>query len=293
MGILFRLAMRDVKVYLRDRTSVFFSFLSVLVIIGMYALFLGDTTGRSIENAVGGKVEGVRWLVDAWIMAGILVVNAQTVTLGALGVLVEDESRKRLGAFLVAPIRRSRLVQGYLLAAMIVGLLLGTVTLVLTQVYIVAKGGQFLPPLALLRAFALQVLNVFSSGCIVFFFVSFVRTPGAFGTLSTIMGTMVGFLAGIYLPVGVMPTAVQAVMKFIPLTHAAALMRQVFMEAPMDQVFAGAPAGVREEISEIFGVTVKMYGSTVSEAVMMAIVAGSGVLFLVLSVLRMNRRRLG
>ncbi len=305
MDTLFRLTLRDVRVYLRDRASVFFSFLSILIIIGMYALFLGDNTARSIENAVqaahGGsgdiRIDGVKWMVDAWIMAGILVVNALTVTLGALGVLVDDESRKRLGAFLVAPVKRGRLVQGYLLAAMLVGLLLGMATLAVSQLYIVLKGGELLSFSALVRAMGLQVLNVFSSGCIVFFFVSFVRTPGAFGTLSTIMGTLVGFLAGIYMPVGAMPPAVQTVMKFVPLTHAAALMRQVFMAAPMERVFESVPPqaaeGVRNEIEEVFGVRIFVDGSALSTTVMLGIVAGAGLLFLILSILRMNRRKLG
>jgi len=293
MDSLLRLTIRDARVYLRDRTSVFFSLLSVLIIVGMYALFLGDSTVRSIENNLGGSVEGVHWMVDAWIMAGILAVSSMTVTLGALGVLVDDESRKRLGAFLVAPVKRSRLVQGYLLAAMVVGLLLGMVTLLVSQLYIVLKGGSFLAPAALAKAALLQILNVFSSGCIAFFFVSFVRTSGAFGTLSTIVGTLVGFLAGIYLPVGAMPKGVQSVMKFIPMTHSAALMRQVFMEAPMEQVFDGAPEGLRQEIEIVFGIQVKIGEQIVSPAWMLGIVAAAGVLFLLLSILRMNRRKLG
>lgn len=293
MDTLLRLSVRNVKVYLRDRASVFFSFLSVLIIIGMYALFLGDSTERSIQNSIGSAVEGVRWLVDSWIMAGILVVNSLTVTLGALGVLVDDESRKRLGAFLVAPIKRRTLVYGYLTSAMLVGLLLGMVTLLASQLYIVVKGGEFLSLPSLALAAALQVLNVFSSGCIVFFFVSFVRTPGAFGTLSTLMGTLVGFLAGIFMPIGAMPAAVQAVMKFIPLTHAAALMRQVYMEAPLNAVFEHAPEGVREEVETVLAVRLFMRGESVGVPLMLGIVAGAGLIFLVLSVLRFRRRKLG
>ena len=112
MDSLLRLTIRDARVYLRDRTSVFFSLLSVLIIVGMYALFLGDSTVRSIENNLGGSVEGVHWMVDAWIMAGILAVSSMTVTLGALGVLVDDESRKRLGAFLVAPVKQAGWCRG-------------------------------------------------------------------------------------------------------------------------------------------------------------------------------------
>ena len=33
---------RNVRLFFRDRSAVFFSLLAVLIIIGLYALFLGD-----------------------------------------------------------------------------------------------------------------------------------------------------------------------------------------------------------------------------------------------------------
>lgn len=293
MDMVLRLAGRNIKVYLRDRTSVFFSFLSVLIIIGLYVLFLGDMTAGNVENAIGGNREGVRWMVDAWIMSGVLVVNAMTVPLGALGVMVDDRSKKRLGSFLVAPVQRSKIVQGYLISAIVVGILLGTVTLILSQLYIVLNGGELLQLKSLAMAFGLQLLNVFSSGCIVFFLISWVKTPNAFGTLSTMIGTLVGFLAGVYIPVGVMPPAVQTVMKFNPLTHGAALMRQIYMDVPMDRIMEGAPPEARLNLEEMFGIRIFVDGSALSTGVMLAVIVGVGAIFLFASILRTRRMHLG
>ena len=232
-------------------------------------------------------------MVDTWIMSGIMVVNAMTVTLGALGVLVDDEGLGRLSSFMVSPVPRRKIVQGYLLAAMAIGLLMGLATLLLSQLYVVANGGEFLPPAALLHVFALQVLNVFSSGSIVFFLVSWVHTPNAFGALSTMVGTLIGFLAGVYIPVGVMPAAIQTVMKFNPLTHGAALMRQAYMEAPLNELLNGAPPEVRAQLEETFGIQIFRNGEALSSEIMLAIVAGAGILFLILSIIRMNNRKLG
>ena len=84
MAVLLQLVRRNILNYLRDKASVFFSFLSVIIIILMYILFLGKMQIDNLEGAFEG-VEGVGWLVSSWIMAGFLTVSIITVPLGALG----------------------------------------------------------------------------------------------------------------------------------------------------------------------------------------------------------------
>ena len=43
-------ASRVLKIYLRDKTAVFFSLLSSFIIIGLYILFLGETYSSSFEQ---------------------------------------------------------------------------------------------------------------------------------------------------------------------------------------------------------------------------------------------------
>jgi multidrug/hemolysin transport system permease protein len=292
MAMILHLASRNMKVYLRDRTAVFFSMLSVFIIIGLYALFLGSNMVQWVEQSAGEGVRGARWLVDAWIMAGILIVNSITVTLGMFGIMIEDESKKRLNGFLVAPVSRGKLVAGYLVAAVAVGILLSLLALILAEIYIAANGGSLLTPLALLKVLGLLVYNVLASSCLIFFLVSLVRTASGFSTLSTILGTVIGFITGIYMPIGMFPEAVQTLIKVIPATYAAALMRTIMMEAPLQQVFSGAPREAYDEFTKAFGMRV-FFGSTeVMAGTMLVIIGAAGVLFLVLSILRMSRRKM-
>ncbi len=293
MRAIMTLVGRNLRVFLRDKTSVFFSLLAVFIIIGLYALFLGDVTLRSIESEMPQGTEGIRWMVDSWIMAGILAVNAVTVTLGMFGVMIEDEEKKRLGGFLVAPIRRSQLTAGYLGASWVAGFLLCVLTLVLAEIYIVSSGGELLPLDTMLKVLGLTALQVFSASTMVFFLVSFIRSSSGFATLSTVLGTVIGFLTGIYIPIGSLPKAVQSVVKLIPSSHAAALMRQMFMEEPMNKVFGGsAPEELRSGFMQSFGAELTMGDQVISVPVMLLVIGGSGLLFMLLSVWRMNRRRL-
>jgi multidrug/hemolysin transport system permease protein len=294
MRMIMHLAARNIRVYLRDRTAVFFSLLSVFIIIGLYAVFLGATNVRSIENmAKGANASDVRWLVDSWIMAGILVVNSITVSLGLFGIMIDDEAKKRIHAYLVAPVSRGRLVAGYLVASNAVGLLLSGVAFVLVELYIVVSGGHLLSLDQMVKVIGLLIINVISSSSIVFFLVSFIRSASAFSTLSTILGTIIGFITGIYVPVGVLPEFLQTIIKFVPATHSAAMLRQIFMAEPLKLVFANAPAGVQTEYTRIYGVDVIVSGKPLSMLVMLGIVIGTGLIFLVFSILRMRQRKIG
>ena len=86
---MFNLAVRNMKLYFRDKTSVFFSLLGVLVIIGLYIIFLGEQVQGSL-----GDLPGARFLMDSWIMSGVIAVTSITTTMGAFGQMVDDKVKK-------------------------------------------------------------------------------------------------------------------------------------------------------------------------------------------------------
>lgn len=129
-------AKRTLRLYFRDKTSVFFSLLAVLIIIGLYVLFLGDI----IQGGLDG-LPGARFLMDSWIMAGLLAVASITTTMGAFGIMVEDKSKRILKDFSASPIKRSSLVGGYLMGTFLVGMIMTLITFVFAEAYIVAYGG--------------------------------------------------------------------------------------------------------------------------------------------------------
>ena len=279
-------AKRNLRVFFRDRTSVFFSLMAVFIIIGLYVLFLGDVWTGSIKG-----LSGVRFIMDSWIMAGLLAVTSVTTTMGAFGSMVEDKAKKISKDFYSSPIRRSSLTAGYIISSYIIGIIMTLITVLLAELYIVAYGGSFLSLAALLKVVGLILLSTLSSTSLVLFIVSFFKSSSAFATASTIIGTMIGFLTGIYLPVGQLPGAVQWIVKVFPASHAAALLRQVMMEDALTRAFAGAGPGAREEFETFLGVTLNFGDKPVSALVSIVILVGSAVLFFSLSLLSISRKR--
>jgi multidrug/hemolysin transport system permease protein len=278
---------RNLWVFFRDRSAVFFSFLSVIIIIALYALFLADTQVKSLTSMVG-DVDDIRFLVDSWIMGGLLAVNTVTVSLGALAVMVQDQENKAMRDFMTAPIRRTTIVLSYIISAIIIGVVITVVGLFVMEIYIMLAGGQMLSMAAMAKTIGILLLCVINSTAMLFFITSFVRSSTAFSTVSTITGTMIGFLAGIYVPIGVLPQGVQYVIEIFPTSHGAVMLRQLFMEVPLAKVFENAPAEVLEEYNKVFGVEFYVGGEPLSNQMMILYLSVVTVVFILLSIWRVR-----
>jgi multidrug/hemolysin transport system permease protein len=289
-GAIMSMTTRNLKLFFRDKASVFFSLLSVVIIILLYAVFLGDVQVKGIEAAAGRAVVGAKWLVNAWILAGILAITTVTVSLGAYGTMVNDVMTGQVKDFFAAPVRRAEITAGYMVSAGLVSLIMSLVALVISEGYIVLSGGSLLSPLDLLQTFAVLAVSIFSYSSLVCFIASFIKSARAFGALSTIVGTMIGFLTGIYMPMGILPAFLNTVMKFLPFTYSAVWLRQIFTRAPMDQVFAGAQPEAARNYADFYGINLTIGTTPVEPWLMVVIIAGSGILFFALSVWRLSRK---
>lgn len=290
MNTLLILVNRNIKLYMRDRLSVFFSFLSALIIIMLYALFLRTNLVTSI-SAEASDVKYVSWFVDSWLLAGLIVVNSITVSLGVLGLMISDRTGNRLRSFLIAPISRITIVSGYLVAAWLIGTILTIMTFILGEIYIVINGGELLSILGMFQVIGLIFLNVFSSTSIIFFLVALMKSEGAYQTFSTIVGTVIGFVTGTYVPIGILSSSIQSITKLVPVTHGVALVRQVFMHEPTRRMFAGAPQDTILRFERFFGAQLFFGDYQCPPILMILILLLSGLVFMGLSVLVIIKRK--
>ncbi len=276
---------RNLKVFFRDRASVFFSLLSVFIIFVLYVLFLGDIWTSELP-----KVPGARALTDSWIMAGILAVTSMTTVMGAFGTMVDDRVHKIIKDFGASPISKGKIAGGYVLSSFIVGVLMSLIAFALSEGYVAARGGALLSPAAAFQVLGLILLSTICNTAMVSFLVSFFKSVNAFATASSILGTMIGFLTGIYLPIGMLPAPVQFFVKIFPVSHAALLIRRVMTEAPMQAVFTGAPDLIVQTFEDQMGIAFRFGFQTVPVYVSVIILAGTALLFYALAIVRFSRK---
>ncbi|HAV19648.1 MAG TPA: ABC transporter [Firmicutes bacterium] len=277
---------RNIKVYFRDRLAVFFSLLSVIIIFLLYALFLGG----SWMSAVPDQVSNGQSLLDSWLMAGILAVISLTTTTAGFGTMVDDKVKKIYKDFASSPMKRSHIVGGYILASYFIGVIMSLLALVFLDFYLLLRNGFILGLIPTIEAVGLILLSTLANSTMVFFIASFIKSQTAFATFSTILGTLIGFLSGIYMPVGMFPPAIQFVIKLIPVSHSAALFRRIIMSEPMAIAFNGAPSEVITSFEIDMGISFSIGNFTFSPLIQLGILFGTAILFFGLSLLVVSRK---
>ncbi len=288
---MFAFIKRNTKNFFKDKGAVFASLLTLIIIIGLYALFLGDQLSSGVEST---GIENPRIFTDSWIMAGLMAIMPLSSALGAVAV-VGDKSKGIIKDFYCSPISRSKITLGYILSLSAITLMLTLFGLVLGEIYIVANGGQLLSFMSLLKVLGVIVLDVLASTSMIMFFAMFINSEKAYSAICTVIGTLSGFIMGIYIPVGSLPESVGNVVKCFPLSHAGSVLRQIFMESSFEECFANVPAEVSAEVipalEKELGVVYSFGDHTVTNLESILILAGTAVVFFILTGIAARRKQ--
>lgn len=277
---------RNLKVFFRDKTAVFFSLLAVLIVLGLYIFFLGDVWIDSFPN-----IKGVKNLMNCWIIAELIGVTSVTANMGAFGTMIEDKSKNKIKDFYVLPIKKSKIVGGYIISSFIVGSMMSVVTLIISQIYLVYSGVDVLNFKELTEVFLIILMTSLSNSAMILFIVSLFSSEKAFSTASTIVGTLIGFITGIYLPISMLPDSVQIIVKLFPTSHGISILRQIFMKKQMDISFADVPTNYINEFKESMGVVYYINDKLVSNTASVFILIASTIIFFFLAVLILYKKK--
>jgi multidrug/hemolysin transport system permease protein len=274
------LTIRNLKLFFRDKPLVFFSFLSVIIILGLYVLFLGDINVLNIKSLIGKDIEGIDALVYGWMLPGVIAISTITLSLGNMGRLVDDARDETLSDFMVSPINRIQLVLSYVLSTIIIATMIDVLMFAASVVIVKLKGGPILDLNQILSSLGLILLLIISSSLLSLFLASFIRSPNTYGVANTIVGTFIGFVTGAYMPMGIMPKVIQDVFNSLPVSQGASLLRQIFLRDIIKEVFNGAPESVVLDYRYFQGIDLKILGHILTPSEMLiSIIAGIVVLF--------------
>lgn len=301
MKEIYCLSKRNMLLYIRDYVSVFFSILSMLIVLALMVIFLGSMNSENVVSALAASGGGrdtaadernAAWLIQMWTLAGILEVNAVTITLTLIGTMVQDEAKNRLACFYMAPVRRIQIALGYILAAWIVGTGMCVLTLALGEAYMALCGHPLLGVADCLKLCGMIVLNTFLYAALFYLLAMFIHSESAWSSMMTIIGTLVGFVGAIYLPMSMLPESVGSVLKCLPVLHGAAMMRGVCTKDAIARTFDGLPEIAGEQFREQMGVTIFIGNQEVSLQFQFLLIAIYAIMAVSISVWISKRRRL-
>lgn len=299
METILYLTKRNCKIFLRDRAAVFFSVLSMLIVLGLMVFFLGGMYSDGLVDILtkmGGERDraldekNAAYLVQLWTLGGILVVNSVTVTMTVLGNMVQDETRKRIMAFYVTPVNRVKLSLGYIFAAWLVGTGMCVLTLTVGEIYFLARGYGLLGAEILLKMVGIIALCAFTFSALGYLLALFVHSDSAWSGLLTVIGTLVGFLGGIYLSLDSLSENIQKILKCLPVLHGTSMMWSVCTKEAIGATFAGLPDVAGNAFRKEMGITLFWGEREILPWEQVAILVVYGIIAIVAAAL-VNRRR--
>ncbi|WP_217580745.1 ABC transporter permease [Lysinibacillus sp. GbtcB16] len=289
MEALISLVQRNSKVFRRDKTQVFFSLLSIIIVIVLYAVFLQKMQVDAIERITEATPEVIT-MVNEWVVAGLLSMIAVSTTLGAYGIAIKDQESKAMADFLTAPLSRSTIQMSYVLNALIIGSIFSFIALIGCEIFIVATGGKLLSLTHFVQVLGIILLSVLLASVLNLFLSLFVSTQNAFSTLGTIVGTLLGFLCGVYVPLGALPSFAQNLIMYFPVSHTTLLLRNTFMESSITNVFEGTPVSYVNDYKINYGIVYELHGNTLSASTSILIIVGTILILAIASILLFKRK---
>lgn len=294
------LTRRNCSVFLKDRAAVAFSLLSMFIVLMLMAVFLGKLNIDAVTELLteyGGvrnkeaDAENAACLVRYWALAGIMEVNAVTVTLTVMGTMVGDTAENRLASFYCAPVKKEVIALSYVTSACLIGMFFCMVTFAAALFYIGVAGGSMLSASAVMEMLFYIFVNVCIFSVIMFLAASFVKSSSAWSGVATVVGTLVGFAGAVYIPMGSLPKGAAEVLAYIPVLHGASLMRQSCCRDILEETFSGLPKGLMEGYEEQMGISVVMGDTTVSSQFQILFICAFGLAALAVMIGLGKRRR--
>ncbi|MDH6422293.1 ABC transporter permease [Aurantimicrobium minutum] len=291
MSFALTLTRRNLTIFFRDRAGVFFSILSALILIALYAFFLGNLQVKNLqEHFPHASTQDITWFVDSWVFAGITMITTLTASLSALSILVEDKSTDRFKDFLVSPASKADLILGYLLSSFAVAVIISSLVAVVGELFLLSQGYPTVSFGEALQILFYIALSSAAFSALASFLVTFLKSSGAFAALSAVIGTLVGFLAGAYIPPGTLPLNVMSVVNALPFAQSAMLIRQPFTAQATEKLIQGPGSEqAGEALRDFYGITANVADFQLTDSLAITILLITSVTFFVFGTYRIRR----
>lgn len=214
--------------------------------IGLYVFLLGDSIVKQLS-----MLSDPQLVIDTWMLAGVIGIASASSTLGSVSQLIRDKERNVYTDFMISPIAKSKIMLGYFLSTFLISTIITLAVIIVAECYIVfvSKGTWLSLPQFILLILA-GFLTVLCSSAFMFFVASFFKRIDTFSTMTSIIGPLLGFLTGCYVPIGSLPEATRTVIQYFPLTSGIVLIRRILTE----NAFAADSSEVTQAVKEELGI---------------------------------------
>lgn len=237
---------RNTKLFLRDKAAVFFSFLSTLILVMLYFLFIARIYIDGInENVAFINEKSAGFVVYLQMMAGVLILNSMSLALGMFTGVAKDLESGKLDSFLTSPAKSHELLISYYIGGIFVSFLLNFFTWSVSISLIGIITGFWVTAATFFMGAVILTAAAFISSSFMMLLTVLAKSSTALGVINGVAGTFLGFICGIYMPYSNLGKGTEAVGSLFPFTHLTIWFKNVVLNDAFTQI------GVVGEVKDV------------------------------------------
>ncbi|CCV63934.1 ABC-type multidrug transport system, permease component [Alteracholeplasma palmae J233] len=267
---IWELTKRNMRIFLKNKTSVLFSMLAPVLILVIYILFMGEFQVDMIANNLPESVEvsrkSISSITHAWMLSGIVGISSLTVALNSMFIAISDKERRVIDDFTASPVKLVNLTLSYFISAFILTFVICFLFLIIGIIYLIIATGVGFTFLDLFSLFGILILSTLSAVIVLMCITTFFKTTSAASSFTGIFSALVGFLIGAYLPVSILPKGIQNFANLIPGSHSTGLFRTVFMKRMIESLPEGISPEFIEQIKGTYGFDLQIFGAKINSS---------------------------
>jgi multidrug/hemolysin transport system permease protein len=270
---------RNTKLFFKDKGMFFTSLITPMILLVLYATFLGNVYKDSFLSSLGGAVsvsdEILGGYVGGQLVSSILAVSCVTVAFCSNMLIVQDKFNESINDIKITPINPAYIAVSYYAATLLSTLIVCFGAMIVCFGYLLYAG------------FYLSVLDVIKIVCdillvamfgtalssIVNFFLS---TQGQVSAVGTIVSSGYGFICGAYMPISQFSEGLQRIISFLPGTYATSLLRNHSMRGVIEAMREeNIPDEAVDILMDVVDCNVYFFDTRVEEGTMYLILLAS------------------
>lgn len=289
---IYELTKRNMLIFFKNKTTIFFSLIAPVLILLIYILFMGDFQVDIIMDNIGSidvTKKEISSIVNAWVISGIIGISTLTVALNSMFITISDREKGIVNDFHASPVNQVNLTLSYFISAVIITFFISLVFSIMGTIFLmISSGGLFsFNVLDIFKLLGLLLLSSLSAVIILMFITSFFKKTSTAASFTGIFTALIGFLVGTYLPAGFLPIGIQNFANIIPGTHSTALFRQLYLSKVISKPNIIDKVGIDfiNQIKDQYGYNLKLFNFEITTGLMVLYLFISIVIFFLLQII--------
>lgn len=270
------LTKRNLTLFFKDKTTLFFSFLAQLIILFLFLAFIKNAyvdqfysiikeyTFNDVELVTKSEISQV---VNLWMVSGITATSTITVAVNCLSTVIYDKERKVSYDLLSTPISYTNIVLSYFFSAFISTYFISAIVLGVSLVILMMFGALYISALSVFMSFVVLLIGVVVSVSFLILIVGLFKKNSSYIAFSGIISAIVGFVIGAYIPLGTLGDGIQNVVNLFPSSHISGLLRNYLMDGIIKHIDSAMQGYDNHKFSEsllnTFALNIKFFGQNV------------------------------